>query len=390
MYGLKQICFPILKEAPRRLDILKRSLIAYGWGSNDSCQISHPLSYYDAIYKPVKIKPPGESTHATCGYGTTYFYEPGQPSLFVVGLNNFNQLGVFNQKIAIFPEEIQFSSAVRQVSAGRLHVLVLTDNGIYVSGSNSLGQCGLGGLASSSKFGFVRLHIDKRVKKVAAGFDHTIILDQDGRLYSCGWSADGQTGSGHYDNQLSLSQVVGPINKFRVTDVSTCGDSCLALTADNTLWGWGNNEYGQLTCEVVEEQAHTPLRLSSFGIEGEVSQVASGGSFSLLLSESRDVYVCGFGALGLGADDIHVNRFHKMEFFDVVKANGDAVKKVIAGPNYAVAITERGMAFTWGRGAQGVLGTGDNHDEYVPVQIPIRGNVVDAACGVDHVVVFIE
>ena len=55
--------------------------------------------------------------------------------------------------------------------------------------------------------------------------------------------------------------------------------------------------------------------------------------------ESRDVYVCGFGALGLGADDIHVNRFHKMEFFDVVKANGDAVKKVIAGPNYAVAIT---------------------------------------------------
>lgn len=48
-------------------------------------------------------------------------------------------------------------------------------------------------------------------------------------MYSCGWSADGQTGLGHYKSVSEPSQVGGEISNERIIKVAGCVDCVLAL-----------------------------------------------------------------------------------------------------------------------------------------------------------------
>ena len=44
---------------------------------------------------------------------------------------------------------------------------------------------------------------------VECGVNHSLFLTQNGKVYACGWSADGQTGLGHYNNQhIYISSVI--------------------------------------------------------------------------------------------------------------------------------------------------------------------------------------
>ena len=43
------------------------------------------------------------------------------------------------------------------------------------------------------------------------GQDHSMLLTDEGKVFSTGWGADGQTGLGHYNNQDSFALVEGDI-----------------------------------------------------------------------------------------------------------------------------------------------------------------------------------
>ena len=56
-----------------------------------------------------------------------------------------------------------------------------------------------------------------------------MFLTEKGKLYSCGWSADGQTGLGHYNNQSSPSLLKGDISEEKITKVACSADCVLAI-----------------------------------------------------------------------------------------------------------------------------------------------------------------
>ena len=61
--------------------------------------------------------------------------------------------------------------------------------------------------------------------QVACGLDHTLLLTSAGQVLVCGWSADGQTGVGHYDNVCEPTS----LDVENIVSIHTCGDSSFAV-----------------------------------------------------------------------------------------------------------------------------------------------------------------
>lgn len=54
------------------------------------------------------------------------------------------------------------------------------------------------------------------------------VTDQ-GSVWSCGWSADGQTGVGHYNNTDRITKCVGDIVGENIIKLACSADCVLAL-----------------------------------------------------------------------------------------------------------------------------------------------------------------
>lgn len=66
---------------------------------------------------------------------------------------------------------------------------------------------------------------------------YSLILTEDGKVYSCGWGADGQTGQGHYDSSSSFTWVRGDIESENIIKLSSRSDFTLALNGkDIRIW----------------------------------------------------------------------------------------------------------------------------------------------------------
>ena len=74
--------------------------------------------------------------------------------------------------------------------------------------------------------------------------EHSLILKNDGTLLGCGRNAEGQLGLGDTTNRTTFTQVT--TNTDNIKSVCCGYDHTFILKNDNTLWGCGGNQYGQL------------------------------------------------------------------------------------------------------------------------------------------------
>jgi alpha-tubulin suppressor-like RCC1 family protein len=153
---------------------------------------------------------------------------------------------------------------IKSVSCGGYHTIILkNDNTLLGSGSNEIGQLGLG--HTKSQHTFVQLleqdtpaKLLRRpignVKSIYCGPNHTIILKNDNTLWGSGYNHYGQLGLGHTDDQHTFVQILEqdtPTKLLRrpidnVKSVSCGDDYTIILKNDNTHWGTGYNEFGEL------------------------------------------------------------------------------------------------------------------------------------------------
>lgn len=190
------------------------------------------------------------------GYGFSLFAckrEKDNISLFGTGLNTDSQIGfhklggVTNKPMEemIYPapiflpktndaEEVQ----IVKCAAGRAHSVVLSDAGVmYTMGNNAFGQCGRAMIENERFLASQLIHrIDgnilsegAKVHDIRCGQDHTLVLLDDGKVLSCGWGADGQTGLGHFNSVDVLSRVGGDILNEKIVKVDSNADCVLAL-----------------------------------------------------------------------------------------------------------------------------------------------------------------
>jgi alpha-tubulin suppressor-like RCC1 family protein len=145
-----------------------------------------------------------------------------------------------------------------------------------------------------------------------------------------------------------------------------------AILADGTLltWGWGGSFWygaGALG-HGGSEASETPLRVDKFTDEGlAVTQVACGTQHTLVLTSDGGLYSTGKGAFGLlGRGDTHDDPyFEEIDYFtqsndSVLHPDEDVViAKVDAGDNFSAVLSKGGELWVWGRNDYGQLGLGE-------------------------------
>ncbi|XP_013914272.1 PREDICTED: Williams-Beuren syndrome chromosomal region 16 protein [Thamnophis sirtalis] len=360
---------------------------------------------------PYRLDMNEKISSAACGYGFTLLSSRTMDinKIWGMGLNKDSQIGFHRSRknktkgyeYVLEPSPVPLPlakpqhSRVLQVSCGRAHSLVLTEEGVFSMGNNAYGQCGRkvieGEIYSESQIINKLQGFEDRVVQVACGQDHSLFRTEKGDVYSCGWGADGQTGLGHYDIVSVPTKLGGDIAGVRITQVTTYGDSCLAVSETGELFGWGNSEYLQLSSVTETTQVNVPRHLH-FGV-GKVKEASCGGTGNAILTEEGHVFVWGYGILGKGPDlmETAVPEMIPPSLFGLSDFNPDiCVDRIRCGLNQFAAITNHGELFIWGKNVRGCLGIGRMEDQYFPWRVTVPGEVVDVACGVDHMVILVK
>ena len=146
-------------------------------------------------------------------------------------------------------------SQIVSLSAGRQHFGFVTDTGkVHLLGSNRSGQCGR--RVNMEEISFERpfeFSFDTLVRfgspalKISCAFDSTMVLLENGKVISFGNGWDGQLGRGDFVSDHNPDFVDC---EERFVDIDSCADWTLARTEDGRIFGWGNNEYHQISCKI--------------------------------------------------------------------------------------------------------------------------------------------
>jgi len=151
----------------------------------------------------------------------------------------------------------------------------------------------------------------KAIKKIVGGAGHTLILDTNGHVYSCGWNNRGQVGNGKQEENILTFQKIHALEHQQIIDICCGWDSSAALTRDGELYVWGSNRYGQLGLDpIVFQSVPLPYRIS---IGKKIKCVSMGLRHTAIVTENHDLYTCGANnkkQLGL-IDPMNVSVFTK-------------------------------------------------------------------------------
>ncbi|KAK0183097.1 hypothetical protein PV327_001167 [Microctonus hyperodae] len=166
----------------------------------------------------------------------------------IVALTNLGR--VFNVPTLVeMPKRVKYVDIV----CGFEHTLLLANNGdIYSMGIGSRGQLGHGDLEDYNEPKLIEALAGLQVVQIAAAGWHNAVLTSDGDLYTWGWNTNGELGVIDEQKVIAIPTIVNFSNELNDTcDVKIkkvqCGNAfTICISDDQSIWGCGSNKYGQL------------------------------------------------------------------------------------------------------------------------------------------------
>ena len=153
------------------------------------------------------------------------------------------------------PEGLSDTVKAIQTSTGNAHSLVLYDNGfVYACGDNYYGQLGIDNGYTLTLIEMIRpigLPVTAKAINIAAGEYHSLVLYDNGSVYGCGNNYYGQLGVGDGDvgNKPTLTEMTKPDDLSNTTiaiNIATGYDHSIVLYDNGYVYACGNNYVGQL------------------------------------------------------------------------------------------------------------------------------------------------
>ena len=125
------------------------------------------------------------------------------------------------------------------------------DGTVWAWGRNEFGQCGNGSATTTGNLRPVQVTLPKPATQVAAAGDAGFALLNDNSVFGWGRNDYGQVGDGNGGSwdPIEKRQQPTPVAVVGMTDVkqvSASSSGGLALKNDGTVWAWGGNDAGQL------------------------------------------------------------------------------------------------------------------------------------------------
>lgn len=202
---------------------------------------------------------------------------------------------------------------------------------------------------------------------LAVGHDFSLVVTENGNIYSFGrhFIDQGQLGNG--DNADVAASHIVPIlldkdlvfDEHAVEMVSAGDYHSACVTADGSVWTWGSNRNWQLGLgHCIEKTSPQRIRRNLFG-DSRALMVACGNEFSMVLTTAGRVWTCGENNVGqLGLHDL-VWR-HVLVEINPATFDNRPIGMITAGFHHCLALgRDDGMLWTWGWNGFGELALGD-------------------------------
>jgi alpha-tubulin suppressor-like RCC1 family protein len=313
-------------------------------------------------------------------------------NVYTWGDNGAGELGNNSTVTSITPVEVVgvggsgYLSGVKAVAAGSGttsgYTMALSASGnVYTWGSNGNGQLGDQSTQSSS----VPVQVQapggggafSSVAGIAGGEESAVAYTASGNVYTWGNNADGQLGNGTTTSFLTPVEVVGvggsgSLSTVHALATDQSGPEGIALTATGNLFGWGQDNVGQLgDGNGTGANRLSPVAVSPVGLSGIVD-TAAGNEFAVGLSSGGNVYDWGANGSGQLGNATTSTATTPVEVEGVGGAGFlSGITAVAAGQAFTVALTASGNVYTWGDNSSGQLGigtTGGTHTTPVEVE----------------------
>lgn len=292
-------------------------------------------------------------------------------NLYTAGDNSRGQLG---RKLVNYPSQdsvltkVPTSAKIIDVALGTNHIVVLDENGeVWTAGCNQYGALGIDENAGKYWYGTQIETLRKvtvgsgnvKIRAVAAGVYHTILLDENGGVWFAGQNTDGQLGSEPLDSINSEFKKAPGLDSVKI--VSAAGGTKHTILLDDTgnVWTAGSNVYEQLGRETADNKSSAFEKVTS-GISGvKITAIAAGNYHNVLLDENGNVWTVGSNLNG------ELGRETEESVFQKADLQGAAAAKFIAVSGATtIVIDTNGNARTCGLNGHGQLGrsTEDSSD----------------------------
>ncbi|MCM1439913.1 MAG: hypothetical protein NC131_12030, partial [Roseburia sp.] len=260
---------------------------------------------------------------------------------------------------------------VVKIAAGDRHAVALTAGGaVYTWGDNDHGQLGIGVPRTSANGadpsydyqpreilseGMYPFSYDHTVVDIAAGNTYTLILTDDvflgenatlygdlgghydrGNVYAFGYNHLGSLGTGdqqdrYYPTRVQTTQNTSgaAVDIQHITSIAAGSYASFAFTADNQVYTWGQNTYGQLADGSAATKLYAAINFYPYNTANDTDFAQENG-------ENTGV-----------APNVNGGYLTNMRQIDV-------------GSEHVVMIRDDGFVLTSGRNDHGQLGAGEN------------------------------
>jgi alpha-tubulin suppressor-like RCC1 family protein len=301
--------------------------------------------------------------------------------LYAFGLNFYGQLGTETNVGTAEPNPSPTSFSLPGASGPAVQAavsygysLAATSTGqLYSFGENFYGQLGVAttvGTSSNLPALVTLAGATGPVVEVAAGEAHGLAVTSTGQLYGFGENQYGQLGTTTNNNKSTPNPTPTLINlpgaKGAVTQVAAGSHHSLAVTSSGQLYAFGRNYYGELgsaTHNGTNEPNPTPTLVGLPGATGVVTAVAAGEAFSLAVTSTGQLYAFGenfHGQLGNSSGIEVAAKAHPTPTPVTLPGATGSVTQVAAGAFHTLAVTGSGQLYAFGSNYSGQLGNATN------------------------------
>lgn len=292
------------------------------------------------------------------------------------GRNNIGQLGLTqrDESAHSFPSKVGELSNIVDVAGGWFHSVALEGDGtVWTWGGNYKGQLGDGTNTPKSRPIQVKVQgtgFLTGIRAVAAGSEHTIALDNSGKVWE--WGEDQ-----FYPKLVeNLSEIVA---------IATGSFHSIALKSDGTVWAWGYNWSGQLGIgfedypDSMNEKDEYVKAVQVLGLTNIVA-IDCGAEHSLALKDDGSLWSWGLNNLGqLGLGTVNMNKYYPVRVSSL-----SGVKIISAGEYHNFISLEDKTVWAWGNNDKGQLCLNNFNSQPSPVQVSVIPEVSYLNCGNYH------
>lgn len=276
---------------------------------------------------------------------------------------------------------IKFST----LASGGGHTCGLDMSGkAYCWGCTEYGALGIGDFGDSTGvYEPTAVDIEMQFKDISCGNHHTCGLTDGGEIYCWGFNESGQLGDNSKENRLSPVKVNTAV---LFNHIVLGSESSYGLTDSGDIYSWGENHYGQLGngTSGADSFELTPAKINT-SIKFE--KISPGIDHVCGLDSIGTAYCWGYnmiGQAGISAAGT-INGI-----LSPTKIESDLTfSSISSGVYHTCGLSAEGLAYCWGSGADGELGTG--YRDYYKVPEAVETDVKFTAlamgeifnCGLD-------